>query len=139
MGDAERMHEGLRKVFENLCTAFEDGRFERRDGYDLLVFPPIPIALFNSVWPVTDDAAPSLGGALAEIDALGLPSSAQVRRGHTPAFGEEAQRLGLTDEGSMPGMVVTADELQAPSLPDVEVLRVSTADGLAQALAVASA
>jgi GNAT superfamily N-acetyltransferase len=139
MGEATRMHETLRTMFENLCAVFDEGRFERRNGYDLLVFPPVPIPQFNSVWPVADDAARSLEGALAEIDELGLPSSVQARRGRTPAFEREAGRLGLTHEEPIPGMVATAGDLHAPELPGLEIVRIETADGLAQALAVAAA
>src|SRR6266498_1424933 len=37
MGEADRMHEALRTMTERLCDVFEQARFERRDGYDLLV------------------------------------------------------------------------------------------------------
>jgi GNAT superfamily N-acetyltransferase len=139
MGDADRMHEALRTMTENLCSVFDEARFERRDGYDLLVFPDVPMPQFNCVLPLDDSAAPALTEALAEIEALGLPSSVQVRRGRTPAVEREAGRLGLTNEEPIPGMVATTDDLAAPELPELEVVRVETADGLAQALAVASA
>jgi N-acetylglutamate synthase len=139
MTEAERMHEALRTMTANLCDVFEDARFEPRDGYDLLVFPPVPVPQFNAVWPRADEAAPTLANALEEISELALPYSVQVRRGRTPAFEEEAARLGLTGEEPIPGMVATPDALGAPGIPELEILRVETADGLAQALAVAAA
>jgi ribosomal protein S18 acetylase RimI-like enzyme len=139
MGDAERIHEVLRAMFENICDVFDDARFERRDGYDFLVFPPIPIPQFNAVWPLDDSAAPSLAGALEEIGQLRLPFSVQIRQGRTPAFEEEAKRLGLTAKEPIPGMLVRPDELTVRELADLEIVRIETADGLAQALAVAAA
>jgi N-acetylglutamate synthase len=138
MGEGDRMHEALRTMTENLCGIFDDARFERRDGYDLLVFPQVPVPQFNAVWPRDDAAAPLLGGALQEIAELGLPYSVQIRQGRTPAFEAEAARLGLTAKESIPGMVATVRELEAPDLASLEVVRVATADGLAQALAVAA-
>jgi ribosomal protein S18 acetylase RimI-like enzyme len=139
MGDADRVHEALRTMFGNICDVFDDGRFERRDGYDFLLFPQIPIPQFNSVWPRDDTAAPALSAVLAEIEELGLPCSVQVRRGRTPACEEEAHSLGLTAEEPIPGMAVRPDELGRPEIPGLEILRVATADGMAQALAVAAA
>jgi ribosomal protein S18 acetylase RimI-like enzyme len=139
MAEAERMHEALRTMMETLCGVYEDARFERRAGYDFLVFPPVPVPQFNTVWPLDDSAAPSLGGALEEIDQLGLPYSVQARRGRTPKFEEEANRLGLTVEEPMPGMVATPDDLREPEVPDLEIVRIETADGFAQALAIAAA
>jgi N-acetylglutamate synthase len=132
------MYEALRAMIEGLCGVSEDARFERRDGYDLLVFPPVPVPQFNGVWPVEDAAAPALEAALEEIRDLALPYSVQIRRGRTPACEREAARLGLTGEEPMPGMVVSPDELATPDVAELEVLRVETADGLAQALAVAA-
>jgi N-acetylglutamate synthase len=138
MSEADRLHEALRTMTETLCDVFPDARFERRDGYDLLVFPPVPIPQFNGVWPLDDGAAPALGAALEEIEYLGLPYSVQVRRGRTPAFEQEAARLGLIAEESLPGMVASREQVGAPDAPELEILRVETADGLAQALAVAA-
>jgi N-acetylglutamate synthase len=119
MSEAERMHSALRTMTENLCGVFEDARFERREGYD--------------------SAAPSLGAALGEIEQLGLPCSVQIRRGRTPEFEVEAKRLGLTAEEPIPGMIATSDAVRGAEIEDLEIVRVETADGLAQALAVAAA
>jgi ribosomal protein S18 acetylase RimI-like enzyme len=139
MGEAERMHEALRTMTEKVCTVFDEARFERRDGYDFLLFPPVPVPQFNGVWPLDDDAAPALDAALDEIRDRALPYSVQVRRGRTPAWEEEAARLGLTGEEPMPGMVTAPADLSGPDLPELEIIRVETADGLAQTLAVAAA
>jgi ribosomal protein S18 acetylase RimI-like enzyme len=60
-----------------------------------------------------------------------------TRAGRTPAVEEAARRLGLTVTTRIPGMAATLDELGEPS-SELEVMRVETADGLAQALAVAA-
>ena len=126
-------------MFETICGVFADARFERRNGYDFMAFPQIPIPQFNGVWPRDDAAAPALADAVAEIEQLGLPYSVQVRRGLTPACEAEARGLGLTAEEPIPGMVARPGELAAPEPEGLEVVRVSTADGLAQALAIAAA
>lgn len=97
------------------------------------------LAQFNTVWPLDDSAAASLGDALEEIERLGVPCSVQIRRGKTPAVEEEAKRLGLTAEETMPGMVATSDDLHGPEVPNLEIIGIRTADGLSRALGVAAA
>jgi ribosomal protein S18 acetylase RimI-like enzyme len=140
MNDAERLHEAARTSFEALCSVFDDARFERRDGYDLVLFPQVPIPQFNAVWPLDDArAAAALPSALAEIESLGITPGVIVRDGRAPASAETARALGLTAEEVEPGMTVAAGDLAAPEVPDLEIVRISTSDGLAQALAVAVA
>jgi ribosomal protein S18 acetylase RimI-like enzyme len=136
--DGDRLHAALSAAWELLCDAFEDPTFERRDGYVWTVFPPVPVAQFNSVWPDDDASAPALEGALGEVAELGLPYSVQVRAGRTPAVEREAERLGLVVETEMPGMLVEADGLHDEDVPEMQLIRVQTADGLAQALALAA-
>ncbi len=140
MDGAGRLHEAARSAFEALCAAFDDADFERRDGYDLVLFPQVPIPQFNAVWPVDDEtAAAALPSAVAEIEASGLPPGVLLRAGRTPATAEAATALGLTSEESEPGMVLARDELDPPAVPKLEIVRVASPDGLAQALAVAAA
>lgn len=120
------MRDSLRTAFESLYALFDGARYERRDGYDFLLIPEIPVAQFNGVWPLDDAAAPELEGALAEIEAAGVPSSVQIRDDRTPACEAEAKRLGLTKELKMPAMVVRERELR--SRP-VDGLAISTVDG----------
>jgi ribosomal protein S18 acetylase RimI-like enzyme len=136
--EAARMHEALQTATAGLCGALEDARFEARDGYDFLVVPSVPIPGLNGVWPRDDAAAPALAAALDEVAELGLPYGVQLRRGRTPAFEREAARLGLLAEEPMRGMVAEPDELAARDVRDLEIVRVETGDGLAQALAVAA-
>ena len=139
MDDAGRVHEALRSMFELTAAVLPETRFERRDGYDFLACPEVPIPQFSGVWPLDDAAAPSLEGALSEIEEMCLPYSVQLRGGATPAFEAEARRLGLTSEEWIPGMVVRPGELASLDVPALQIVRIATADGMAQALAVAAA
>jgi ribosomal protein S18 acetylase RimI-like enzyme len=139
MTEAERVHEALRATTERLCGLYDVARYERRRGYDLFVFPPIPVAQFNAVWPLEDASAEALEAALAEIAELGLPSSVQVRSGVTPAAADEAKRLGLTNEAPLPGLAVQPDELTAGVPQGLVVSRIDDEQGLHDAMATAAA
>jgi ribosomal protein S18 acetylase RimI-like enzyme len=140
MDEAERLHEAARSSFEALCAAFDDASFERREGYDLVLFPQVPIPEFNAIWPHDDEAtAGALPEAIAEIEVLGISPGVQFRDGRAPATAETARVLGLTAEENEPGMAVSAGDLVAPEVPDLEIVRIATPDGFAQALAVAVA
>jgi GNAT superfamily N-acetyltransferase len=138
MGEAARVHEALRTMLERIAVALPETRFERRAGYDFLACPDVPIPQFSGVWPMDDEAAPALEGALAELEDEGLPYSVQVREGATPAVVDEARRLGLTKEERIPGMALHSVDLASPDVPGLQILSVATADGMAQALAVAA-
>jgi hypothetical protein len=136
MTDAERLHAAHCSSFERLCRLLEGARFERRSGYWWLVVPPVRVPSFNGVWPDDDSAAAKLEAALTEIADLGLPYSLQTRRGRTPGCEREAERLGLMVREEEPGMFLGAGELRDVDVPELQIIRVQTADGLAQALAV---
>jgi N-acetylglutamate synthase len=136
--ESERLHASLCTAFERLCTVLEGGRFERRPGYVWLAVPAVPIPQFSGVWPVDDSAAGALEDALGEIAALGLPYSVQTRRGRTPGCERRARELGLASELEIPGMAASRQDLRAPADSGAEIIRVATAEGLAQAAAVAA-
>jgi GNAT superfamily N-acetyltransferase len=121
-----------------MCSVLEGARFERRPGYIWTVCPQVPIPSFNSVWPEDDACAPVLPDAIAEIVALGLPYSLQMRRDRTPACEETAERMGMMPVEEIPAMLANAEELVDVDVPDLEVIRIATADGLAQALALSA-
>jgi hypothetical protein len=135
--DGERLHTALSVAWERLCDVLEGARFEHRDGYVWTVCPSVPVPQFNGVWPIDDSAAPALEPALAAISDLGLPYSLLVRAGRTPGFEEEAERLGLVVQTEMPGMLVERDELQNVEAEGLQLIRVHSGDGLAQALTIA--
>jgi GNAT acetyltransferase-like protein len=138
MSEAERLHTALCDAWDRLCGALDDARFERRDGYVWTVCPQVPLPAFNSVWPESDAAAPALAAALCEIAELELPYAIQIRRGRTPACEREAERLGLMLQAETPAMVVGPDELRGVDVRSLQILKATTADALAQALATAA-
>jgi GNAT superfamily N-acetyltransferase len=138
MKEGLRLHLALCTVAERLAGVMEGARFERRDGYVFMSFPTFPLPSFNGVWPEDDSVAGALGDALAEIEAEGIAAGVLTRSGEAPAVDEAARKLGLTSSERIPGMVANAVELDEPVVSELEVVRVETADGLAQALALAA-
>jgi ribosomal protein S18 acetylase RimI-like enzyme len=138
MDEGSRLHLALCTVAERLAGVMEGARFERRDGYVLLAFPTFPLPSFNGVWPENNSAASSLRDALAEIQADGIEVGVLTRSGEMPEVDKAARDLGLTAAEPIPGMVATAGDLDGPAASELDVLRVRTADGFAQALAVAA-
>ena len=106
---ADRVHAALKASHTALFGRIEGARLEQRKGYLLLVCPPLPIAALNGVW--ADDpgdeqsAVNQLGEAIAEVEALGLPCSVQMRAGLTPALeaGGETARFRLRRVGARDG------------------------------------
>ena len=131
------MHEALCTVAERLAGRLEGARFERRDGYEFLTFPMFPLPSFNGIWAETDAATNELEAAVAEAEELGSPIGVMVRDGRTPALAQGARQLGFSIEETTPGMVTRPGELQLPD-SELDILQIKTADGLAQALAVAA-
>jgi ribosomal protein S18 acetylase RimI-like enzyme len=138
LSDAERLYAAHCAALAQMCDVLEGARFERRLGYAWTTCPSIPVPSFNNVLPEDDAAATALEEALSEIAAQGLPPGMLVRRGKTPAWEAEAERLGLMVREEEPGMVVRHAELGDVDVPELEIVQIKTADGLAQALAVAA-
>ena len=138
MEERLRVHDILELGVERLAAVLEGARFERRDGYTFMAFPTFPIRDLNGVWVNTDAAAAHLNDALAETEKLGTPFTVMVREGRTPAVEEAARELGFTATLRIPGMAALPDELRVPSAADVQIIRVETADGLAQAHSIAA-
>jgi ribosomal protein S18 acetylase RimI-like enzyme len=138
MNEGLRLHLALCTVTERLAGVMDGAHFERRDGYALLTFPTFPIPSFNGVWPDEDSAAGALHDALAEVETQGIAVGVLTQSGKTPAVDKAARELGLTTAERIPGMVANAGDLVGPVVSELEVIRVKTADGFAQALAVAA-
>jgi ribosomal protein S18 acetylase RimI-like enzyme len=133
------LHGVLEESLKRLAGVLEDARYEQREGYTFLAFPTFPVRDLNGMWVDSDEAAAHIETARAEAKELGTPFSIMVRERRSPEVERAAAELGFEPTVRIPGMAVTADELNEPAAPDVEVLRVETADGLAQALAVGAA
>jgi N-acetylglutamate synthase len=134
--EAQRLHEALCDVSERLAAVLEGARFEQRDGHVFMTFPTFPLPSFNGIWPDDDSVPADLESSLRSIEDAGIPAGIAIR-GEMKNVREAARALGYTAEEPIPGMVATAAELRMPP-SDLEILRVETADGLAQALSIAA-
>ena len=124
------VHAALVEPLLRLAGALEGARCERRDGYTFLAYPTFPVRDLNGMWVDSDAALAHIGDARAEAAELGTPFSIMVREGRSTAVEAAARELGFEPAVRIPGMAVTPDELRGAALPDVEVLRIETADGL---------
>lgn len=133
------LHETLERALERLATVLAGARYARRDGYTFLAFPTFPVRDLNGIWVESDAAKTHVESARAEALRLGTPFNIMVREGRSPAVERKALELGYEPTVRIPGMAVTQQTLRAPSVANVEVLRVDDDIGLARALAVAVA
>jgi hypothetical protein len=137
--DGQRLHDALRESTRRLATVLEDARFEPRSTYTLVSFPTLPLPSFNGVWVEDETPLLELSAALEEL--LAVPSALGfLTRSKTAASVEAGVRqLGYVISERMPAMATTPSELDPVDVSELEVLRVETSDGLAQALAIAAA
>jgi ribosomal protein S18 acetylase RimI-like enzyme len=129
---ADRLHAAISTTFEGFFSAADGASFERRTGHARLLFPRLPIRLFNGVI-VESDTCSGVAESIREVEELGLPCGLQVRDERHPGVEEDAARLGLTERDTMPGMTVTPDELRDTNVADLEIVRVSGEAGLVDA------
>jgi ribosomal protein S18 acetylase RimI-like enzyme len=139
VSESDRLHEALCAATRRLAAVLEGGRFERRSGYDLVSFPTFPLPSFNGVWVMDDETAEHIEAALQELEGTGLPLGVTTRRDRTPAAEDASRSLGLTQEDRIPGMVAAPADINESVVDELQVLRVETADGFAQSLAIAAA
>jgi N-acetylglutamate synthase len=132
------MHDALCDAIRRLAQVVEEARFEPRSTYTLVSWPSIPLPSFNGVWVDEETTAADLSAALGElagtVPILGVVS----RRNTTPSVERLADELDLTLADRTPGMVMTQAEFHPARAAELDVLRLETADGFAQALAVAA-
>jgi len=140
--EGDRLHQGLRDAFAELLGQIDGARLEERSGYRLVVCPAVPFPGFNGLWAEGPDQLASLHdleGAIEEVEGAGVSCWVELRAGWTPAIEQAVRRLGLTDQDSMPGMVVRPAELVVGPAPELEVATVRDAAGLATAGDLAAA
>jgi ribosomal protein S18 acetylase RimI-like enzyme len=137
--DGQRLHEALAEASRRLASVMEGARFERRSTYTLCSFPTLPLPSFNGVWVDDETPAEEIAQALDELADVPTLLGIITRRKTEANVGAAASTLGYTAAERLPGMVTTAAELAEMPAPQLEVLRLATADGFAQALAVAAA
>jgi len=139
--EAELFHAALCCVFESFVNDFDDGTFDRREGYVLCLCPALPLPQFTGVWADDDESTGALAEAIAEVEERGLPFSLQTRVGRTPGVEREAERLGLSLVDEMPAMFAREGALGSAHAADLVIERLASDDeaGLAAALGVAAA
>lgn len=135
---ADRLHAAISKTFEGFYAAVDEASFERRAGHARLLFPSVPIRIFNGVI-VESQSCAGIADSISEVEERGLPCGVQVRAGRHPEVEEEAARLGLTARVQMPGMAASPDELADARVPGLEIVRAEDEEGLASAARVAAA
>lgn len=133
------VHAALVEPLRRLAGVLEGARCEHRDGYTFLAYPTFPVRDLNGMWVDSDAAVAHIDEARAEAAELGTPFSIMVREGRSTSVEEAARALGFEPAVRIPGMAVKPGELREPAWPDVEVIKIATGDGLAQALAVGAA
>lgn len=142
LDEADRLHEGLRRSFADLFGGIVDARLEEHAGYRLVVCPAMPFPGLNGIWvdgPDESTAAHEIESAILDVETEAMPCWIEFRVGRTPSAEQVVRQLGFTDEQTLPGMVVRADELMISRGPDIEVTRVRSRDQLDVAAAVAAA
>lgn len=117
----------------------EGARFEPRSTYTLVNFPTLPLPSFNGVWVNDETPGAEIATALEELSDVNSLLGISTRRKTNATVEGVAHELGYTVAERLPGMATIPEELHAPPAPELEVIRVETADGYAQALAVAAA
>lgn len=131
------MHAAISTTFEGFLSAVEDASFERRAGHARLLFPAVPIRIFNGV-VVESEPCSGIAASVREVEALGLPCGVQVREGRHPEVEAEVAQLGLTERIPMPGMTAAPDELADVSVPGLQLVRIDDEEGLVEAARVAA-
>jgi ribosomal protein S18 acetylase RimI-like enzyme len=134
---ADRLHAAISTTFEGFFSAVDGASFERRAGHVRLLFPAVPMRIFNGVL-VESEPCSSVAESVREVEELAPVCGVQVREGRHPEVEEEVARLGLTDRTPMPGMTATPDELRDVHVPDLELVRVEDEDGLVEAARAAA-
>jgi ribosomal protein S18 acetylase RimI-like enzyme len=134
---ADRLHAAISTTLEGFYSAVEGADFQRRVGHARLLFPAVPIRIFNGV---VVESSPTAGVAdsIAEVERRGIPCGVQVREGRHPDVEAEVARLGLTARTPMPGMTATPGELAEVRVSELEIVRVDDEAGLAEAARIAA-
>ena len=126
---ADRLHAAISTTFEGVYSAIDEASFERRAGHVRLLFPSVPIRIFNGV-VVESEPCSGIADSIREVEERGGPCGVQVRAARHPAVEEEAAQLGLTARIPMPGMTVSPDELVDARAPGLDIVRVEDEEGL---------
>lgn len=132
------MHAAILRTSERFLSAVDDASFERRTGHARLLFPALPMTVFNGV-VVESEPCSGIADSIREVEERGMPCGVQVRAGRHPDVEAEAANLGFTERTPMPGMAVLPGELADAEVAGFEAVRVEDEEGLAVAAQVSSA
>ncbi|HEX9641265.1 MAG TPA: hypothetical protein VGB13_08120, partial [Candidatus Krumholzibacteria bacterium] len=80
---ADRLHAAISKTFEGFYAAVDEASFERRAGHVRLLFPSVPIRVFNGVL-VESEPCSGIADSIREVEERGLPCGVQVRASSHP-------------------------------------------------------
>ena len=135
---ADRLHTALSATFDGFYSVIEEANFERRVGHSRLLFPSVPLALFNGVL-VESEPCSAIADSIREVEAAGVPCGVQLRAGsrHDEVEAELA-RLGFTSRTPLPGMTLAPDELADLGVAGLTVQRAGDEAALAEAAHVAA-
>jgi ribosomal protein S18 acetylase RimI-like enzyme len=134
---ADRLHAALSKMFDGLFSVVDDASFERRVGHVRLLFPSVPMRLFNGVL-VESEPCSGVADSIREVEEGGLSCGLQLRAERHPQVEEEASRLGFTERDPMPGMAATPGELADVRAPDLHIARADDEEALLEAARLAA-
>lgn len=135
---ADRLHNALSATFEGIFSAIGGATFERRAGHLRLLFPSVPIAVFNGV-VVESEPCSGIAQSVRDVEELGVPCGIQIRANTHAAIETDAEQLGFTARAPMPGMTASPDELVAARAPGLRIGRVEDEAGLVEAARISAA
>ena len=135
---ADRLNAALSATFEGFYSVIEGANFERRVGHSRLLFPSVPLALFNGVL-VESEPCSAVADSIREVEAAGVPCGVQLRAGcRHDELDAELARLGFTSRRPMPGMTLAPDELADLHVDGLTIDRAGSDAALAEAAHVAA-
>lgn len=138
-GEGQRINAALTAAFGLLTNALDGARLEVRSAYSVVRCPTVPLPSFNGVWVDDNTTVDEIAAALAELGDVESMLGIMTRSTTATDVEAIARELGYTASEELPGMAMTRAEFRPPPSDDgLEVLRLETADGFAQALAVAA-
>ena len=135
---ADRLHAALSATFEGYFSVLDGASFERRAGHSRLLFPSVPLALFNGVI-VESEPCSGIADSIREVEAAGAPCGVQLRAGRRhDEVNADLARLGFTSSRPLPGMTLTPNELVDVQVNGLTIDRAADDAALAEAAHLAA-
>jgi len=134
---ADRLHAALSTTFQGFFAVVPEASFDRREGHSRLLYPSVPLALFNGVL-VESEPCTRVIESLREVETINASCGVQLREGRHEEVEAEVARHGLTTRTAMPGMVVAPDELVDAQVDELTIAQATDEAALAEAARVAA-